>query len=99
MWKTTILGGALAAAAFATPGYANSTLISCIDYVISITDELAIQGQSAAGSQTAFEQLVCDRSAELDPTQYDVPTVVPVFVEEIGMATRVVIFPTSDDDD
>ncbi len=97
MLKKSLLAGAGVALLSSSPLLASTTLVGCQGYLIGITDELVIEGQARAGSQAAFEKLVCDRSAELDPTQYDSATVVPVFVEELNMSTRVILFPEDDD--
>lgn len=97
MLKKSLLAGAGIALMSASPLMASTTLVGCEGYLIGITDELVIEGQARAGSEAAFEKLVCDRSAELDPTQYDKATVVPVFVEELNMSTRVILFPEDND--
>lgn len=86
---------AAAVLALAAPASANTTMVSCTDYIISMTDEVAIQGQALAGSLAAFERVVCERSSA--QADVEVPTTIPVFIEELGITTRIGIFPTSDD--
>lgn len=81
---------------FAAPAFANTTSVTCQGYVIAMQDEIAIQAQVQIGSQSGFEKIVCDRSAALADDVEGVETI-PVFIEELGVATRVVIFvPESD---
>ena len=90
--KITNIG--LAAAAFAAltaPAFANTTSVACPGYVIAMSDEVAIRGEALAGSYSAFERVVCERST--DAADLDTITARPVFIEELGVTTRVVIFP------
>jgi len=79
--------------ALAAPALANTTSVSCPGYVIALEDAVAIQAQVQNGSQAAFESIVCERSAAMASGTEQVETV-PVFIEELGVATRVVIFST-----
>ena len=82
--------------ALAAPAaFANTTSVTCEGYVIALQDEVAIQAQVQIGSQSAFENLVCERSADMASSIDDVQTI-PVFIEELNVATRVVIFSTDD---
>jgi len=90
--KCLAAGAALALTAFAAPAVANTTVVSCGTYAISLTDEVAIKGQAQAGSVAAFEKVVCERSSGAADIEGG-PTVIPVFIQELGIATRVVIFP------
>ena len=83
--------------AFAAPAFATSNLVNCLNYVIGLSDEVAIEGQARAGSVSAFEQRVCESSSERASDITEV-TLYPVFIEELGMATRVIVIPTMTND-
>ena len=76
----------------ATASFANTTMVNCDGYVVSMSDEIAIQGQAKAGTVAGFEKAVCDRSSDLAQGAGEGATIIPVFVEELGVATRAVIF-------
>lgn len=60
-----------------------------------MTDEVAIKGQAQAGSLAGFEKAVCDRSSDAADLEGE-PKIIPVFIESLGIATRVVVFPIGD---
>lgn len=82
-----------ALALFASMGsaMANTTSVSCPGYVIAIADDVAIEGEIMAGTRTAFETEVCSRSAGI-AEDVEGFKVIPVFIEEMGITTRVVVF-------
>jgi hypothetical protein len=82
----------------AAPAFATSNLVNCEGYLIGLSDDVLIEGQARAGSVAAFEQRVCESSATQAGDISDI-TVYPVFIEELDMATRVIVFPKSLDDD
>lgn len=86
-----------AATTIAAAAWADTTMVNCHGYVIGLSDKIAIEAQVRAGTMREFEQLVCDRSAEAAKLTGGAQ-VIPVFVEELGVSTRVVIFPNRDDD-
>ena len=92
--KTGVVVAALMAVA--APAFANVTMVSCPGYVVSMADDIAIRGISLAGSQIAFEELVCERSSA-DADGLDAPLISPVFIEELGITTRISLFPMDDD--
>lgn len=81
----------------AAPAFATSNLISCQGYIIGLSDDVLIEGQARAGSVAAFEQRVCESSAG-PAGELDEITVYPVFIEELNMATRVIVFPRTMND-
>ncbi|WP_179380908.1 hypothetical protein [Jannaschia marina] len=93
---TLKISAAAAALAMITgaPAFANTTQVSCPDggYVIAMSAAVAIQGKAQAGGTRGFERVVCERSADAANLESGSTTVVPVFIEELGVATRVVIF-------
>lgn len=99
--KTSFSAFALAAfastAMFSVPAIADTTTVSCTDYIVAVADEVAIQGEAMAGSLAGFEQEVCARSAEMADGATE-PTTHPVFIEEMGISARVVIIPLGDDE-
>jgi len=82
---------------FASPALATANLVGCTGYAIGLSDEVLIKGQALAGSVAAFEKRVCDSSAE-NAAKISRPTVYPVFIEELGISTRVIVMPVGDDD-
>jgi hypothetical protein len=92
-----VLAAALAVlSAAAVPALANTSAVSCDGYVVAIQDSIAIEAQSRAGSMPAYESLVCERSAALAEGVTDLAQV-PVFIEELGVSTRILIVkPNSD---
>lgn len=93
----TITAAILAVTLLPTASLANTTMVGCPGHVIALSDEAAIEAQSRIGSEAAFERTVCERSKDLNPSQYSNPTRVPIFIEDLNVSTRVVIFPTNDD--
>ena len=91
--KTSLLAAALMAVT--APAFANVTMVTCIGYVVSMSDEAAIRGQALAGSVAGFERVVCERSAAM--SDVDEATVTPVFIEELGITSRIGIFPIDDE--
>ena len=94
--KRTFAAAVAVLPAISAPALANTTAVSCPGYVIALQDAIAIQAQVQTGSQTAFERIVCERSADL-ADDLDRTSVIPVFIEELGVASRVGIFPTDDE--
>ncbi|MEM9474241.1 MAG: hypothetical protein AAGA71_03045 [Pseudomonadota bacterium] len=92
-----LAAGAVAAMVTAAPAMANTTMVSCPGYVVAMTDDVAIQGQVLAGSVGAFERVVCERSSNNEVS--GAPESFPVFIEELGVTTRIVIFPIDEDND
>lgn len=86
----------LAFACLASQATANMTTVACPGYLVGLTDEVAIQGEIASGTRTAFEAEVCSRSSGLAEGIENAASR-PVFIEEFGISTRVLIIPTSDD--
>ena len=85
--------GATAALVSAAPAMATTTNIKCIGYTIALSDDLVIEGQVMTGSPAAFEKIVCERSRDYAADVENATiTVIPIFVESLGMSTRVVIF-------
>ena len=84
--------GATAALVSAAPAMANTSAVSCPGYTIALSDELVIEGQARTGSVAAFEKIVCERSRDraANVNQGEIK-VIPIFVESLGMATRVLI--------
>ncbi|MEL6522808.1 MAG: hypothetical protein AAFQ66_17700 [Pseudomonadota bacterium] len=81
------------AALATTAAMADTTSVNCTGYVVAISDSVAVQGEAMAGTQREFEDMVCSRSAELAGGVEDgTIATIPVFVEELGVSTRVVIF-------
>ncbi len=76
----------------AAPVFATSNLVTCEGYLIGLADDVLIEGQARAGSVAAFEERVCDSYAER-AGEINEATVYPVFIEELGMSTRVIVFP------
>lgn len=93
--STSLVAAALTAVT--APAFANVTLVNCPGYVVSLSDEAAIRGQALSGSYTAFERVVCERSAA--SADVEQPIVFPVFIEELGITSRIGIFPTEGDAD
>jgi hypothetical protein len=91
--KRALTAAIAALPVLAAPAFANTTTVACPGYVIALQDAVAIQAQVQIGSQSAFESIVCDRSASLASNVEQVETI-PVFIEELNVATRVVIFST-----
>ncbi|MFG5380070.1 hypothetical protein [Yoonia sp. R2-816] len=89
---------ALATATLLASGIATSshalTSIKCTEYVIVLPEELAIAAEIRAGSTREMNRIVCDRSSSAteDLYQEDNPHRIAVNVEELGMATYVIIF-------
>lgn len=96
MLKKLPLISGFALVCLASQAMADMTTIGCRGYIVGITDDVAIQGEIATGTRTAFESEVCSRSAEL-AEGINTTTTRPVFIEEMGITTRVLIIPTSDD--
>ncbi|MEL6169780.1 MAG: hypothetical protein AAFR35_13905 [Pseudomonadota bacterium] len=92
MVSKKLLALAIAAGIPATSALADTSMINCPGYIIAISDDLAIEGQARAGNLAAFERLVCERSSNLSANT-DSATTIPVYVEELGITTRVIIFP------
>ncbi|MEM8572638.1 MAG: hypothetical protein AAGG56_17285 [Pseudomonadota bacterium] len=91
-----VLAAATLAFTVSLPAQANTVMVACIGYVVSMSEDIAIQGQVMAGSLAAFEKTVCEHSeaeADFDGS----PRVIPVFIEALDVSTRVTIFPGSDD--
>jgi hypothetical protein len=94
----TLVSAMTAAAIVATaaPALANTTSVSCGTYVVAISDDIAVQGQVLAGSNTAFREAVCNLTAQhsslTDPAQ------VPVYSPGLNLTTRVMIIPVNRDD-
>ena len=86
--------GSVAALAMAAPVLASTTMVSCPGYVISLSDDVAIQGQGRAGSVAAFEKIVCEHSSDAKNLE-GYPKIIPVFIEQLGVSFRVAIFPMS----
>ena len=84
--------GTAATIAMVAPASANTTIVGCPGYAISMSDDVAIQGQVQAGSVAAFEKIVCERSSDAADLEGGAK-VIPVFIAELGIATRVVVFP------
>lgn len=97
MTKYTLLASAGLFLMCAAPAFATSNLINCQEYIIGLSDEVLIEGQARAGSVAAFEQRVCESSAG-PAGELDEITVYPVFIEELNMATRVIVFPRTMND-
>lgn len=95
--KRALFAAVAALPVLAAPAFANTTSVTCRGYVIALQDAVAIQAQVQIGSQSAFESIVCDRSAALAADVKTVATI-PVYIEELNVATRVVIFKANDDD-
>lgn len=93
--KLTLVTG-LALVCLGSQAMADMTTVACRGYIIGLTDEVAIQGEIATGTRTAFEREVCARSSEL-AEGINNTTTRPVFIEEMGITTRVLIIPTTDD--
>ncbi|MEM0937230.1 MAG: hypothetical protein AAF646_00395 [Pseudomonadota bacterium] len=91
-----LLAAAALALTVSLPAQANTTMVACTGYVVSMSDDIAIRGQVMAGSLAAFEKTVCEHSeaeADFDGS----PRTIPVFIEALNVSTRVTIFPVSDD--
>lgn len=91
---TALTSAALFATAF--PALADMTMVSCPGYVVSMSDEIAIQAEALAGSTREFERIVCERSTAAEDMSGD-PQIVPVYIEELDVTTRMAIFPIGDD--
>lgn len=93
-----ISAAATALAMVAAPAFANTTSVSCPGYVISMSDTVAIQGEAQAGGTAAFHRVVCERSSEAANQEDGTVQTYPVFIEALGISTRVVVFKTGGDD-
>lgn len=88
-----LIATSFVAALAATAAAANTTSVNCDGYVIAISDNVAAQGEAMAGSLRAFRSQVCERSAGIAANvEKGTVDTIPVFVEELGVRTRVVIF-------
>jgi len=85
-----VLAGSLNAA------FADTTLVACPGYAVAISEDVAIQGEIMAGTRTAFEQEVCSRSEESADGLKGTKSF-PVFIEEMDITTRVIIFGEQED--
>lgn len=95
--NTKLLALSLASAAvISAPAMANTYMVSCPGYVISLSEDVAIEGQARLGTVAGFEQAVCARS-EGAADGLSGPTVTPVFIEELQLATRITVFPMNAD--
>ncbi|MEL6571314.1 MAG: hypothetical protein AAFQ64_06640 [Pseudomonadota bacterium] len=75
------------------------TSIQCVGYTIVLPEQLAIAAEVRAGSTRAMESTVCDRSSSTAEELYeeDNPHRIAVDIEELGLATYVLIFSRNDD--
>ena len=98
-----LLSAAVASVISVGAASANTNSVVCPNYVIVMTDDVVIRGTALAGSTLAFERVVCERSASAAEDIFESEVVtIPVFIEELGIASRVTIFGTEeepDDDD
>ncbi len=89
--------GATAALISAAPAMASTTHFKCLGYTVALSDDLVIQGEVLAGSAAAFKKAVCERADALAAeVENDSVTTIPVFIDSLNMATRVVIFKHGD---
>jgi hypothetical protein len=87
---------AAAIVAAAAPAFASTTAVSCENYVVAINDDIAIQGQVLAGSDTAFRTAVCELTAQHSALEN--PAQVPIYSPGLNLTTRVMIIPTNVND-
>lgn len=89
----TLAAATLLASGFATSSLALTT-VRCTGYHIVLPQELAIAAEIRAGSERAMNSIVCDKSAAAATDLYeeDNPHRIAVNVEELGMATYVIVF-------
>lgn len=75
------------------------THIKCTGYTIVLPDQLALAAEVRAGSTRAMQSAVCDRSSAVAAELYeeDNPHRIAVDIEELGLATYVLIFSRNED--
>jgi hypothetical protein len=74
---------------------ADVTAVNCDGFVISMSEDIATQGQERAGSAAEFEENVCTTAQQLPLDTYDRPTVVAIRIMPMDIETKVTVFPTS----
>ena len=100
MKKTTAaaIATALLTATLGSVAHANLTSVSCIGYNVSFDDGIAADLHDAAGSQLAFENHVCDITADSVPF-VDGFKAVNLDLAMAGEDTRVIYFVNDPDEE
>ncbi|SDF96407.1 hypothetical protein [Alloyangia pacifica] len=74
--------------------FANVTQVSCVDFVITIADEIAKAAEERASSVTEAKENICEAAKQISMSGGDDPEVHEIVILPYEIRTTVVITPT-----